>query len=49
MFLSKNLLLDIADAKVIKEGEKITLMNYGNVIVKTIEKNGEALTLTGEF
>lgn len=33
--ISKNLLIDFDDANNIKEGEKITLMKYGNVIIKS--------------
>lgn len=41
---SKDLIFDQADAKSFKEGEEITLMNWGNAIVKKIDSDGNTVT-----
>jgi len=38
------------DAKLIKDGEEVTLMNWGNAIVrKTVHDNGTVVALEGEL
>ncbi|EDQ91921.1 uncharacterized protein MONBRDRAFT_31356, partial [Monosiga brevicollis MX1] len=36
--------LEQADCRLMQEGEKVTLMNWGNAIVEKIEKDGETVT-----
>jgi len=40
---SKVVFIEQEDAKVIKEGEEVTLMDWGNVIVRKIHTNGEGV------
>lgn len=44
MIFSSNLLLDQADAATLTEGEEITFMDWGNVIVTKVEKSGDIVT-----
>lgn len=47
---SNIILLEEEDAKAIKENEEITLMRWGNVIVKSINRSGDKINyLEGEF
>lgn len=41
---SKDLIFDQADAKSFKEGEEITLMNWGNAFVRKIDGDGTTVT-----
>jgi pyruvate/2-oxoglutarate/acetoin dehydrogenase E1 component len=46
--VSKNLLMDYDDASHVKEGEKVTMVKLGNVVIKSIKEVGDHLELTGE-
>ena len=41
--------LEYEDAVTLKEGEKITLMKWGNVLINKIETQGDSLTLTANL
>jgi tRNA synthetases class I (E and Q), catalytic domain/tRNA synthetases class I (E and Q), anti-codon binding domain len=50
LMLSSQLWLEGEDTKLMSEGEEITLMGWGNCVVKKIERDGDrVLSLTGEF
>ena len=40
--------LDQEDVQLLKEGEEVTLMDWGNAIVKKITRSGDGKTITGE-
>ncbi|KAJ3669575.1 hypothetical protein LUZ60_011525 [Juncus effusus] len=48
---SKNILLEYSDASLIKEGEEVTLMDWGNAIIreKKVDSQGNVFGLTGEL
>ncbi|EAL63699.1 glutamate-tRNA ligase [Dictyostelium discoideum AX4] len=48
---SNNLLLEGDDCNQIKEGEEVTLMNWGNAIVETLQRNenGDVVSMTGKL
>ena len=39
--------LDQEDVQLLKEGEEVTLMDWGNAIVHTISKSPDGKTITG--
>jgi len=43
---SSRVIIEQDDARLIKEGEEVTLMNWGNVIIKKIHKAADGLTVT---
>ena len=52
----KNLLVDLADAAAFSAGEEVTLMDWGNCIIESVEKDGDKvkkvnakLNLEGDF
>lgn len=56
VIFAKNVLVDQEDAKTFKEGEEVTFMDWGNVIVRKIHKDGDIvksidadLHLEGDF
>jgi glutamyl-tRNA synthetase len=44
-------LIEFEDASELKEGEKITLMKWGNIVLSKVEKSedGNSITLEGKF
>ncbi|GBL51446.1 glutamate-tRNA_ligase [Candidozyma auris] len=44
VIFAKDLLIDQADAATFKEGEEVTFMDWGNVIIKKIHKEGDVVT-----
>lgn len=40
--------LDQEDVQLLKEGEEVTLMDWGNAIVQTISKSPDGKTITGK-
>eukprot|EP01099_Mayorella_cantabrigiensis_P001424 TRINITY_DN1618_c0_g1_i2.p1 TRINITY_DN1618_c0_g1~~TRINITY_DN1618_c0_g1_i2.p1 ORF type:complete len:421 (-),score=118.54 TRINITY_DN1618_c0_g1_i2:28-1290(-) len=49
VFYTSQVYLEEVDAQAIKVNEEVTLMDWGNVIVREIQKNGEKLSLKGEL
>lgn len=45
---AKELWIEKDDAVAITEGEKITLMKWGNVLITKVEKNGDDILLHGK-
>ncbi len=43
----QELWLDAEDVQLLKEGEEVTLMDWGNAIVQTISKSADGKTITG--
>ena len=44
VMLGKNLLIEKEDAEKFKEGERVTLMKWGNIKITKIIKKGDKLT-----
>ncbi|KAG5366039.1 Glutamate--tRNA ligase, cytoplasmic [Yarrowia sp. B02] len=44
VFGGKKVLIDQDDAQTLKDGEELTLMDWGNIIVEKIHKNGDLVT-----
>ena len=40
--------LDEEDVQLVKEGEEVTLMDWGNAIVQTISRSPDGKTITGQ-
>ncbi len=49
LYRSKNLLLEYEDAASLQEGEKITLMKWGNVKIVSLKQLGDKIELIGEY
>jgi len=49
VFKSKNIILEFDDAKDIAEGDKITLMKWGNVVIHSKKAEGDHFVFEGEY
>ena len=49
MIYSKELWIEKDDAKSIAEGEKVTLMKWGNVTISKKEETEQSIVLTGKI
>lgn len=44
VWIGPRILIDYVDAEVLKEGENATFINWGNLLIKKVHKNGQTIT-----